>query len=182
SIPVFSGGNPIWSPDGSRIAFKADSAIWVLEIETGTFARFFREEQKYPIPSCWARDGKSILILLREPPSNRSKILRVFLTGELREVLSPVEGKAYRYAEESPDGSLIAFAWCEGRNCDLWVAPSGGGNAVQLTKHPSYDDSPIWSPDGTRIAFTSARTGRMDIYVMDIDLADLRKELKTLNK
>jgi TolB protein len=182
SIPVFRGGNPIWSPDGSRIAFKADSVIWVLEIETGTFTRAFQQGGKYPIPSCWARDGKSILLLLWGQPSNGSPILRVFLTGETREVLSPVEGKAYRYVEESPDGSLIAFAWCEGRNCDLWVAPSGGGKAVQLTMHPSYDDTPAWSPDGTKIAFTSARTGRMDIYVMSLDLIDLRSALKAINK
>ena len=182
SIHIFSGGNPIWSPDGSRIAFKADSAVWILEIETGTITRAFRKGGSYPIPSCWARDGKSILMVMREREPPRSAIVRLLLTGETREVLSPAEGKTYRYAEESPDGSLIAFAWCEGRSCDLWVAPSGGGEAVQLTMHPSYDDSPAWSPDGIRIAFTSARTGKMDIYVMDLNIEDLQSAVRALNK
>ena len=76
----------------------------------------------------------------------------------------------------------VVFAWREGRDCDLWVAPSGGGKALQLTMHPSYDDTPSWSPDGARIAFTSARTGKMDIYLMDLDLADLRREIKAINE
>lgn len=46
------------------------------------------------------------------------------------------------------------------------------GKVLQLTTHPSYDDSPVWSLDRTRLAFTSARSGRMDIYVMDLDVAD----------
>lgn len=182
SIPIFRGGNPIWSPDGSRIAFKADSSIWILEIESGKSSRFFQAPGVYPIPSCWARDGQSVLVLVLEGPSRRSKVVRIFLNGETRDVLLPVEGKTYRYAEESPDGSLLAFAWCEGRNCDLWVSPRDGGEAVQLTTHPAYDDTPAWSPDGTKIAFTSARTGKMDVYVMDLDLADLTRAVKELNE
>jgi Tol biopolymer transport system component len=48
--------------------------------------------------------------------------------------------------------------------------------------HPSYDDTPSWSPDGTRIAFTSARKGKMDIYVMDLDLVDLHKKIEKVNE
>ena len=180
SIHVSKGGNPIWSPDGSRIAFKADSTVWVLEIETGTFTKAFEAAGKRPIPSCWSRDGKSILLWLLDPQDPRSAIWRVVPDGEAVELFPPVEGKAYRYADESPDGSLVAFALCEGRACDLWVAPSGGGKAVQLTMHPAYDDTPCWSPDGTKIAFTSARSGRMDVYVMDLDVEGIRAELKAL--
>jgi len=48
--------------------------------------------------------------------------------------------------------------------------------------HPGYDDSPSWAPDGTKLAFTSARTGKMDIYVMDLDLVDLRKAVEAINE
>ena len=47
---------------------------------------------------------------------------------------------------------------------------------------PSYDDTPAWSPDGAKIAFTSARAGKMDVYVMDLDLEDLHRALRTVNK
>jgi len=182
STGVSKGGNPVWSPDGSRIAFKARSAIWILEVETGAITRAFEAAGRYPIPSCWSRDGRSILVWLLEQQASKSAIWRVVPGGEAVELLPPVEGRTYRYHDESPDGSLLAFAWCEGRNCDLWVAPSGGGEAVQLTLHPSYDDTPCWSPDGTKIAFTSARSGKMDVYVMDLDAEGLRARVKAVNE
>ncbi len=40
---------------------------------------------------------------------------------------------------------------------------------VDLTNHPARDWMPVASPDGTRIAFTSARDGSRDIYVMNGD-------------
>jgi len=62
----------------------------------------------------------------------------------------------------SPDGRLIAFTYMG----DLWVVPSDGGRAERLTVHEAADDTPLWSPDGSRIAFTSNREGNEDVYVM----------------
>jgi dipeptidyl aminopeptidase/acylaminoacyl peptidase len=42
-----------------------------------------------------------------------------------------------------------------------------GSNQVRLTNNPSGDGAPAWSPDGTRIAFTTTRDGNNEIYVMD---------------
>ena len=38
-----------------------------------------------------------------------------------------------------------------------------------LTNNAATDDQPAWSPDGTKIAFTSDREGNTDIYVMNVD-------------
>lgn len=63
----------------------------------------------------------------------------------------------------SPDGSAIAFSYMG----DIWRVPAGGGRAMRLTIHESYDDLPAWSPDGKTIAFSSDRTGNDDVYLMD---------------
>ena len=81
----------------------------------------------------------------------------------------------------SPDRALLAFSWCEGRNGDLWVMPAAGGTPVQLTTHPATDDSPRWSPDGTRIAFTSTRAEGFDIWVMTLDLERLHRDIQVAN-
>jgi len=67
-----------------------------------------------------------------------------------------------RYASIAPDGSRIAFCY----KGDIYVVPATGGQAVQLTSQPSHETHPVWSPDGSLLAFASDRKGNMDVYVM----------------
>ena len=62
----------------------------------------------------------------------------------------------------SPDGKQIAFCYMG----DIYTVPAQGGEARQLTTNAAYDTAPYWSPDGSRIAFSSDRSGSMDVYVM----------------
>jgi hypothetical protein len=48
----------------------------------------------------------------------------------------------------------------------------------QLTSDPAQEGFATWSPDGTKIAFTSTRSGSFDIWIMDIDQAQLRNDLE----
>ena len=67
----------------------------------------------------------------------------------------------------------IAFASARGGDLDIYVMDEDGSNVTQLTNHPHTDSGPVWSPDGTRIAFSSLRDDPMNIdrnwevYVMD---------------
>lgn len=49
------------------------------------------------------------------------------------------------------------------------------GSISRLTNHPSADFAPSWSPDATRIAFTSRRSGNDDIWVLNIVNGDLQQ-------
>jgi len=53
---------------------------------------------------------------------------------------------------------------------------------VQITSHPGYDDGPAWSPDGTKIAFVSTRSGNFDIWTIDVDVDRVRRELVDLDR
>lgn len=68
-----------------------------------------------------------------------------------------------RFSAISPDGQTIAFSY----KGDLFTVAAKGGNARQLTSNAAYDANPVWSPDGTRLAFASSREGSLDIYVMN---------------
>ena len=67
-----------------------------------------------------------------------------------------------RQVKISPNGKEIAFSY----KGDIWKVAATGGTAVRLTSQDSYESYPIWSPDGTKIAFASDRKGNFDIYVM----------------
>jgi tricorn protease len=67
-----------------------------------------------------------------------------------------------RYPAISPDGKAIAFEY----RGNLWKVASAGGVATPLTVGESYNSMPVWSPDGSKIAFASDRNGNLDVYVM----------------
>ncbi|MDE5969039.1 MAG: peptidase S41, partial [Muribaculaceae bacterium] len=68
-----------------------------------------------------------------------------------------------RNARISPDGSKIAFNY----KGDIWTVPANGGQATRLTSQTSYETTPVWSPDGKKIAFASDRHGNFDIFIVD---------------
>ena len=49
---------------------------------------------------------------------------------------------------------------------DIYVMDADGSKVERLTDDPADDRYPSWSPDGTRITFSSDRDGNPEIYVM----------------
>ncbi len=68
-----------------------------------------------------------------------------------------------RNAAISPDGGTIAFTY----KGNIFTVNSAGGDARQITSGGSYNTSPVWSPDGQKLAFSSDREGSLDIFVVD---------------
>jgi len=63
----------------------------------------------------------------------------------------------------SPKGDRIALQIDTGQN-DIWVLDIARGVRTRLTFGPISNASPIWSPDGKWIAYTSDRNGRSNLY------------------
>ncbi len=64
----------------------------------------------------------------------------------------------------SPDGKTLVFEYRK----DLWIASSEGGQAKPLTSHPAFDTRPVFSPDGTKLAFQSNRDDTWQTYVIPV--------------
>ncbi len=77
-------------------------------------------------------------------------------------------GERARYGSEvhlSPDGKRAAVVLADsGSTRDVWIFDVGRSVPAKFTFDPSDDREPIWSPDGSRILFNSARKGSLDLY------------------
>ena len=71
----------------------------------------------------------------------------------------------------SPDGQTIVFDLLG----DLYLLPIEGGTARRLTSGPAFDVQPRFSPDGSRISFTSDRSGGDNIWTIAANGTDPRQ-------
>jgi Tol biopolymer transport system component len=78
----------------------------------------------------------------------------------------------------SPDGRRLAVSLTAGSpaNRDVWILDGASGKPSRVTADPAVDATPIWSPAGTQIAFSSQRAGPYQIYVKDTASASASDE------
>jgi len=76
---------------------------------------------------------------------------------------SPLPGlplDSYRDVRVSPDGARLALA----TQADVWTYDFVRATMSRLTTDPAPDSRPLWTPDGQRIVFTSARAGYPEMF------------------
>jgi Tol biopolymer transport system component/C-terminal processing protease CtpA/Prc len=83
----------------------------------------------------------------------------------------PAAVASYAEPSISADGSEIAFV----SGGDIWSVPATGGTARLLAAADGYASRPLFSPDGTRLAFASSRPGSSGIYVVTLSGGLLRR-------
>jgi TolB protein len=146
-----------WSPDGTMIAFvmdfdhASDNDTWSVPATGGAPVRLSQHDDGDYFPD-WSADGTQIFFT-----SNR-----VALPSDIWDP-TPVR-------PAPPDGTQIAFTSNRSGSYQVWVMPTSGEPATQLTFEQNAGTA-SWSPDGTQIAFLSLRSGGPNIWVVTLDTA-----------
>ena len=182
SVP---GSGPIFSPDGRHLVYMAGGSwtatkLMVSEAD-GSNAHQINDGTTIAWTNHWAPDGKSIAFTGRKDPKGELAVFVINSDGSgLRQAthLAAGDGNA-QWPVWSPDGRHLAFQVnkLKEKIAHIWIAASVTGEAHQLAAHdnPHLDETPSWFPDGKRIAFQSNRTGRMEVWVMNVDGSDQRQ-------
>src|SRR5262249_30866255 len=79
--------------------------------------------------------------------------------------------------ELSPDGQRLAVDRTVQTNRDVWLMDLVRGGWTRFTFDPAPDGFPIWSPDGTQLAYASYRKGPSDIYIKVANQTTLEQPL-----
>jgi dipeptidyl aminopeptidase/acylaminoacyl peptidase len=172
--------SPVWSPDGKTIAYlrgidvasgRSDSDIYVINADGSNQSSLATVEQS---TIAWSPDGTKIAFdgWTRSGEINGTPgIYLINPDGTGQEYLTG--GASFTW---SPDGKKIAFlleaysydssASASNADVDIYVRRTDGSSLTRLTNTPDIEESrPVWSPDGTKIAFASVDLSGNDIYV-----------------
>jgi len=189
---------PTWSPDGSRIAFiSGDDTEWDVyvmnadgsgqtKLTAGDGTDVFGEPMVGFKPNPWSPDGKQLAFnrtTFLGPGETEGQVktsVQIYVVnpdGSGQKSLTDTEGF---FAGWSPDGKKVLFlstmgADNEEERLELRVVGADGSGEKPLLELPGENPQgfPVWSPDGTRIAFTADRGGKDVIYVMNADGSDV---------
>jgi len=168
-----------WSPDSQKIAYlDATNNIYVVSARSGSSRTLFEinEDSKKEYGVCWPTGWSPDSLYLNCWVEKKGLIGIPISGGEWKDIyrFSSPDQSERDYAPGtlpslSPDEKYIAYN-PNSENRDIFIKPTKGGEAVQITNHPAKDSLSLvsWSYDSRWLIFTSDRNGKSEFWIIGI--------------
>jgi eukaryotic-like serine/threonine-protein kinase len=146
--------NPIWSPDGKRLAFQSDRAgpanLYVQPADGGGAAERLTTSRFSNPPSSWSPDGQIVAYMENNPETGFD--IWTLALGD-RKALPFLKTKYNETAPKfSPDGLWLAYASDETGRFEVYVQPyPGPGGKWQVSTEGGAE--PVWNPAGHELFY-----------------------------
>ena len=155
-----SNGGPVWSPDGSKIAFQTDrkhqADVYIRPADGSGAEEGITDEDGQRIPTDWSKDGQ-IVFLDREAAGGRLEQLSVIPVASPRKPLTLLPRAANDFGFSvrlSPDGRWLVYDLDESGRSEVYVVsfPDGKGK-LQISNNGGL--APKWTRGGKEIVYNS---------------------------
>ena len=171
----YSEGNKVWSPDGQLVAYnwfsKGRFELRSVGIDGSEPKVIYRDKLwEFVAPLAWSSDGQQILIELETAGRIRHALISV-ADGSAR--ILKLRSKSPNVVSLSPDGRYVVYDAPQSngqRQHDIYITATDGSFEAGLVEHPGHDYDPLWMADGKRIVFISDRNGRVNLWVLRVDV------------
>jgi TolB protein len=155
--------NPSLSPDGTRIAFRSrrrdgNDEIYVINSDGSNLARLTNNPGENTAPT-WSPDGSQIAFMSNLLAPNDPAQIFMYVMGADGSNPHRLTQSSGFDPHWSLDGSQIVFVTSSNNLASLRIMNADGTHDRVIKTNPAEDiESPVWSPDGTQIAFLSQKT------------------------
>ena len=169
------GSNPHYSPTG-HIVYGLDGALWAVPFDPGKLVvtgdpvlvlENVSTKASGAVNFSISDDGT--LVYVPGGAQRGAERTLVWVDREGNEVPLVAEPRSYANPRISPDGKRVAVSIVDPGNTDVWIWDLRHNRLERLTRDPAVDWSPLWTPDGERLVFTSNREGSPDLYWKKVD-------------
>jgi WD40-like Beta Propeller Repeat len=153
--------NPVWSPDGERIAFvstrNGKQGIYVKRLDSGEEELLWPSEQTIA-PISWSPDDSFLLFVQTDPETNNDLWL-LPLNGEKTPIPFAPTHQAENSGQFSPYGKWVAYSWSSGPVPEIYVKSYASGAVPQQISR-NFGLQPRWRADMGEISYNT-RAGKL---------------------
>ena len=105
----------------------------------------------------------------------------VWVDREGQQEFLDVPAAAYRRPRLSPEGTRVVAQIVEGGTSSIWIADATRGTLSRVTSEAENYTSPVWTPDGQQVVFTSDRDGGLGFFRKSSDGTGEVERLATID-
>lgn len=176
--------SPVWSPDGRMLAFYSEregnnGELYLLAVDSDYVRRLTNNERADYHPAWWP--GRRIAFASNRGDDGGASYDLYVMDATGQDVAQLTESDTVNWypdwspacAREGANDPPCRLAWTSFNSVssafEIFVMDASGFNLHQVTTAEAFHGYPVWSPDGTRVAFTSDRGESQDIFTAAVD-------------